>query len=410
MAGIDWKHADLDKREAFSFTANRVGRLCQKIVQTEDVAGCVLLSTCNRTELYINGASAVQPAQLLCQAAGVQHADTLCTTRRGEDAVRHLMRVSCGLCSQILGEDQIVSQVKRAYQIAHDAQSADAVLSQLFRIAVTAGKRSRTQVRLSAAPMSIAGKAVELIRGIFDEMRGKHALVIGNGEMGRLASSLLVSQGCDVTVTLRSYHHGQTIVPAGCHTVAYDARMSLVGACDILISATTSPHFTVSHRDIANLPHVPAVICDLSMPRDIEPSVRHLSGVTFFDMDSMGGRDIHINAEDYQIVKDIIGEEMAEFQRWRAYRAALPLMDELCELTAERVATGYDFAVLCDGEEEDVAEKMEAAARMAAEKTARLLLSGLQGEWSDGALETCRAAILRKAPQLHNRQCDRRTV
>lgn len=410
MAGIDWKRADMDKREAFSFTQNQVERLCRRIVQVDGVSGCVLLSTCNRTELYLSGKGNLQPAEILCGMADAPTAAALFDTRRGDDTARHLMRVSCGLCSQILGEDQIVSQVKRAYRIAHEADCADAVLSQLFRLAATAGKRSRTQVRLSAAPLSVAGQAVELICRSMGELRGRRALVIGNGEMGRLASSLLVSQGCDVTVTLRSYHHGQTIVPAGCRTIAYDDRMSLVGSCDILLSATTSPHFTVTYDDIAQLHHVPAVVCDLSMPRDIEPAVRTLSGVTFFDMDSMGGRDVHVNADDRRQVEDIIDEEMAELTRWRAYRAALPMMDELCELTAERVATGYDFAVLCDGEDSTTTEKMEAAARLAAEKTARLLLSGLQGEWADGALETCRDAILRKAPQLQTRRRDRRTV
>ncbi len=403
MAGIDWKRADMDGREAFSFTQNQVGRLCARIAALDGVTGCVLLSTCNRTELYLSGGDGLQPAQVLCDVARAPEAAELFETRRGDEAARHLMRVSCGLCSQILGEDQIVSQVKRAYQIAHEADCADAVLSQLFRLAATAGKRSRTQVRLSAAPLSVAGQAVELIADSMGELRGRRALVIGNGEMGRLASSLLVARGCEVTVTLRSYHHGQTIVPAGCRTIPYDDRMSVADSCDILLSATTSPHFTVTYAEMAKLTRVPQVVCDLSMPRDIEPTVRTLPGVTFFDMDSMGGRDAHINVEDQKQVEDIIEEEMAELTRWQTYRESLPVMEELCELTAERIATGYDLSVLTDGEDSETAEKMEAAARLAADKAVRLLLGGLQGEWEDGALEDCRDAILRKAPQLQSR-------
>lgn len=142
MAGIDWENANMDKREAFSFTGSQVEHLCQTIVQVSSAEGCVLLSTCNRTELYLSGAEDLQPDMLLCQAAQVQGAEELFTVRRGRDVERHLMRVSCGLCSQILGEDQIVSQVKRAYAIAHDAQTTDAALSQLFRLAATAGKRA----------------------------------------------------------------------------------------------------------------------------------------------------------------------------------------------------------------------------------------------------------------------------
>ena len=404
MAGIDWENANMDKREAFSFTGSQVEHLCQTIAQSSGAEGCVLLSTCNRTELYLSGAEDLQPDVLLCQAAQVQGAEQLFTVRRGRDAERHLMRVSCGLCSQILGEDQIVSQVKRAYTIAHDAQTTDAALSQLFRLAATAGKKSRTQVRLSAAPLSVAGQAVALIEEKLGSLSGTRALVIGNGEMGRLASSLLAAKGCQVTVTLRSYRHGQTIVPAGCRTIAYDERMSLIPQCDILLSATTSPHYTVTRDDLEDMEQIPYVVCDLSMPRDIDPAIRHMTGVcTFFDMDSMGGRDAHVNTEDRQQVEDIIEEQMQEFDRWKTYRRALPRMEELSVLLAERIAGDYDFSVLTETENEETAEKMEAAARLAADKAVHWLLTGMQKELTDAALDACREAILRKAPQLRDR-------
>ena len=404
MAGIDWENANMDKREAFSFTGSQVEHLCQTIAQSSGAEGCVLLSTCNRTELYLSGAEDLQPDALLCQAAQVQEAEQLFTVRRGRDAERHLMRVSCGLCSQILGEDQIVSQVKRAYAIAHEAQTTDAALSQLFRLAATAGKKSRTQVRLSAAPLSVAGQAVALIEEKLGSLSGTRALVIGNGEMGRLASSLLAAKGCQVTVTLRSYRHGQTIVPAGCRTIAYDERMSLIPQCDILLSATTSPHYTVTRADLEDMEQIPYVVCDLSMPRDIDPAIRHMTGVcTFFDMDSMGGRDAHVNTEDRQQVEDIIEEQMQEFDRWKTYRRALPRMEELSVLLAERIAGDYDFSVLTETENEETAEKMETAARLAADKAVHWLLTGMQKELTDAALDACREAILRKAPQLRDR-------
>ena len=403
MTGIDWENANMDKREAFSFTENRIKQICAEIAQREDADGCVLLSTCNRTELYLSGNAQLDPAKLLCQMANAEEALPLLKVRRGEQAERHLMRVSCGLQSQILGEDQIVSQVKRAYQIAHDAGTADAELSQLFRLAATAGKKSRTQVRLSAAPLSVAGQAVELITQQMGDLNGKRALVIGNGEMGRLACNLLHARGCDVTVTLRTYRHGVTIVPAGCHTIAYDDRMKKISDCDILISATTSPHFTVSYHDMIAMERYPALICDLSMPRDIDPSIHSISEIVCLDMDSMGGRESYADEQAHSQVEAIIEEEMNELFRWRSYREALPVMDELCQLTSERVVTGYDLSQLCSGEDHETIRKMEAAARLAAEKTARLLFSGLQGEWEDGALEACREAILRKAPQLRDR-------
>lgn len=405
MAGIDWQTAKIDKREVFSFTSGQVSRLCGQITQIEGVDGCVLLSTCNRTELYLSGGDSLQPVTILCQAAGVEEAEALFCEHRGEQAARHLMEVSCGLCSQILGEDQIVSQVKRAYQLAHEAGSADAGLSQMFRLAATAGKRSRTQVRLSAAPLSVAGQVVEQLETRLGDLTGKRALVIGNGEMGRLACSLLAAKGCQVTVTLRTYRHGETIVPAGCQTIGYDERTKLLPVCDILLSATTSPHYTITCDHLAGLACVPQAVCDLSIPRDIEPNIRELPGVQLFlDMDSMGGREAHVDVKSRQQVDEIIEQEMQKLTRWFNYREDLPIMDDLCQLIAERVATGYDFCELTDGEETEVTDKMEQAARLAVEKTTRLLLNGLQGNLADGALENCREAILRKAPQLRDRR------
>lgn len=307
---------------------------------------------------------------LLCQAAQAEGAQTLFTVRRGRDAARHLMRVSCGLCSQILGEDQIVSQVKRAYAIAHEAHTTDAVLSQLFRLAATAGKKSRTQVRLSAAPLSVAGQAVALIEEKLGSLSGTRALVIGNGEMGRLASSLLAARGCQVTVTLRSYRHGQTIVPAGCRTIAYDERMSLVPQCDILLSATTSPHYTVTKSDLEGMEQIPYVVCDLSMPRDIDPDIRRLSGVsTFFDMDSMGGRDAHVNVEGRQQVEDIIAEQMPGAGAVGQLPPRPAAHGRAAGALSQRIAEDYALTQLTAGEQAETAEKMQAAARLAADQS-----------------------------------------
>src|SRR5699024_11181096 len=120
--------------------------------------------------------------------------------------------------------DQILTQVRDAAALARDAQTIDSVLDTLFRRAVTAGKRVRTEVRLTGVPTSAAAAGVRRAQDFFGSLEGRRAVVIGNGEMGRLAATALRAQGCAVTVTLRSYHHGETIVPAGCDTFPYDRR------------------------------------------------------------------------------------------------------------------------------------------------------------------------------------------
>ena len=160
MTGIDFVHAPLEKREAVSLVRGQVLALLPRIAAMEGVAGCALLATCNRTELYLHGADGRMPDPLetLAAALGFDAAAYrgFSVKRSGEDAVRHLMQVAAGLESQIFGDDQIVTQVKDAAALAREAGSADAVLDTLFRRAVTAGKRVRTETRLTGVPASAA--------------------------------------------------------------------------------------------------------------------------------------------------------------------------------------------------------------------------------------------------------------
>src|SRR5699024_7579613 len=130
-------------------------------------------------------------------------------------------------------------QVKGAVALAREAKTVDGVLDTLFRRAVTAGKRVRTETRLTGVPASAAEVGAWRAKEFFGSLEGKRAVVIGNGEMGRLAASTLRAQGCAVTVTLRSYHHGETVVPAGCATWPYDTRCEVLDGADLAVSATT---------------------------------------------------------------------------------------------------------------------------------------------------------------------------
>ena len=305
MAGLDWHHAPIDLRQALSFTRGQVVELDRRLWKDPRIEGCALLSTCNRTELYLSCGDGVDvdPGKLLCDAAGVDHgpfvqAFTIC---RGREAARRLMEVAGGLRSQIWGEDQIVTQVKGAIQTAREAGTADSVLETLFRNAAAAGKEIKSKVRFVGVPRSAAQSGVEKLAAHLDGLAGKKALVIGNGEMGRLAADLLHAAGCAVTVTLRSYHHGQTVVPAGCAVTAYEKRYDAMEGMDLVLSATTSPHYTVAAYELAELGRPPKVLVDLAIPRDIEPGVGELPGFTLYNVDDLGVevcRDIPPEAEE----------------------------------------------------------------------------------------------------------------
>lgn len=364
MTGLDHEHADIALRESLSFVKGQVSQLLAEIRRRPGILGCTLISTCNRTELYLSvreGAT-VEPSRLLCAVANVPH-DALraaFVNRAGGEAARHLMEVACGLKSQILGEDQIVSQVKTAAMLAREAKTADSVLETLFRYAVTAGKAVKTETRLSAVPLSAAHRGAFLAEELLGTLAGKRAVVIGNGEMGRLAASLLVERGAQVTVTLRSYRHGETIVPRGCATHDYEGRLEAIEGCDLVVSATTSPHFTLTEQQVAALRQKPALIIDLALPRDIEPSIAGLTAVR--NMDDLG-RLSQENSAERQKAEKIIEKHMEKFYEWADYRAALPLIERMKDVAFERAYTG---------------ETDEDAVRAATDKTIDMLLGAMK--------------------------------
>ena len=385
MSGLDYGLAPIALRERLSFTRSQAGELSGEIRRSvPGVQGCVIISTCNRTEIYLSCQPGVnpEPGAVLCAAAGQDYAPFAhaFVTRRDEDAVRHLARVAAGLRSQIWGEDQIVTQVKTAIAAAREQGGADPVLETLFRTAVSASKAIKTRARLTALPASAASRAVEVLARETGGLAGRRALVIGNGEMGRLAASLLREAGCAVTVTLRSYHHGETVVPAGCAVAPYEARYAAMEGADILLSATTSPHYTVTARELSALKTPPELLVDLAIPRDIQPEAGDLPGVKLFNVDALGAAPQRQAPPE---VEEILERQIARFYQWADYRESLPLLERLKADITDRVLERPDL------EELDRAEVAEYAVSRAVE----LLSGGLKDVLTAGQLARCEEKI-----------------
>ena len=179
-SGLDCHRAPIALREQLAFSKERTSQLLRAIAQAPGVDGCVLLSTCNRTELYVTGA-VQEPFRLLCQAAGVatEAFAPYIVTQEGDDAAQHLLEVACGLHSQILGENQIITQVRQAMELGQAAGTADAALAALFRRAVTAGKRARTEVSIDRGVPSMGTRCREVLAQELGGLRGRRILVIG---------------------------------------------------------------------------------------------------------------------------------------------------------------------------------------------------------------------------------------
>ena len=378
MAGLDW-HVPIQLREQLSFPRGRVVELNRLIRDNPGVEGCALLSTCNRTELYLSCAEGTEPdpAALLCAAAGVDYAAfAACfTTCAGEAAARRLMEVAGGLRSQIWGEDQILTQVKGAISAAREAGTADGVLETLFRSAAAAGKALKTKVRLTGVPRSAAQSAVERLGREVGGLHGKRALVIGNGEMGRLAASLLVEAGCAVTITLRSYHHGETVVPAGCAVAPYEKRHEAMEGMDLLISATASPHYTLSAGELSAVSHPPRLLADLAIPRDIDPAVGELPGIILYNVDDLG---VEVERTIPPEAEEILEKHLGQLEQWENYRACLPGLERVKQAVTRRV-----LSTDLDGPE--ARELVELAVSRAVD----LLSGGLKEGFTPEELEKC---------------------
>jgi len=326
MAGIDYTLAPIDIREKFSFTKSTLQAVYSDLLKNENIFGAVIISTCNRTELYLSCENGmyINPFELLCDAVNFDFEKyrNLHTLRTGDDVIRHLCELACGVKSQIWGEDQIITQVKNAIELAREMKASDSTLEVMFRIAITSAKKVKSVLRLSSTESSIAYSALKIIK---KQNSINKALVIGNGEIGRLMASILIENGYDTTITLRCYRHGNNIVPLGAKTIGYDERYEKLKDCDVVISATLSPHYTLETDKIDKMKY-PYLFIDLAVPRDIDPDVKSLANAKLYDVDSIYAGEVNKNhTQQMAQVKEIIDKYILDYYRWHEYRKRLVL-------------------------------------------------------------------------------------
>ncbi len=344
MIGIDYSSAPLELRERFSLTASGGARLAERLRQRCGAAGLVVLSTCNRTELWCSGAAQPLRESYFAELglSALEYGPYF-VCRRDRPAVEYLLELACGMHSQIFGEDQILSQVKEAVRCARERGQTDPVLETLFRTAVTAAKRVKSQVPLQEKDRSVPERALTLVEQAHGSLKGRRCLVIGNGEIGRLLCRLLRERGSEVILTTRSYHHHDTIVPEGCAAVPYEERYAQLAAADFVFSATASPHYTLRREQL--LPWAGRlVIVDLAVPRDVEPEIGALPGVTLYNMDELGVGSPR-NAAAVAAAKEILQAAADDFYRWEEVRAdawaVCAVGQAVGELTNQKLGCAY---------------------------------------------------------------------
>lgn len=337
--GLNHRSAPVEIRERMSFHPSQMLKALQELKECPGIQGVVILSTCNRTEVYAattdveTGVRSIK--DFFASHHGIEekileqylYAHTL------YDAVRHLFRVVSGLDSMVRGETQILGQVSNAYQQASDAGVTNKVINVFFQTALAVGKRVRTDTMIDQHPVSISYTAVELAKQQFGELEGKGILIMGAGEMSTLTAKHLVSAGATtVLVSNRSYDKAVLLAQecAG-RAVRLDDVDQYLAEVDIVISATASKHFVLMPERMQEIMKIrknrPILLIDIAVPRDIHPDVGNIPEITLFDIDDLRGVvDRHHQERELAAIKaeKIIDEEMELFLKWHNTQSVVP--------------------------------------------------------------------------------------
>jgi glutamyl-tRNA reductase len=353
--GVSHHHAPLEVRERLYLGEGHEAGLASELAG--DGSEAVVLSTCNRTEVYLFGGEPERARQELEQRSDLELEGVLARWDDGE-AVSHLFRVAAGLDSLVPGESQILGQVRLAYESARTAGATGALLNRLFEDALHAGKRVRTEVRLHELPESVAASAVEVGARELGGVEGRRALLFGAGKMSELAAHDLRRRGAEVVVSSRTLESAQELAErVGGRAAAFDAVAVELPEADLVISATRCP-YPILHAEAVRPREKPLVLVDVAVPRDLDAAIGELEGCTLFDIDALGeglvGRE-----EDVREAEAIVAEEAARFAEWRRSRDAAGAIRDLRrraeEIRSEELArAGSRLADLSPRERETV--------------------------------------------------------
>jgi glutamyl-tRNA reductase len=386
--GASHKTAPVAMRERIALTPKGAERFMRELVAEEPIQEAVILSTCNRTELYLVVGDAVEAETevlgRLARRAGVRPTELVggIYSLRNCDAARHLYRVTSGLESMVVGETEVQGQVKRAYEAALAAQATGPLTNKLFRAALATGKRVRTDTAISEGRASVASVAVDAARDAIGDLTSRHVLIIGAGETAEGVARALHEQGVR-TMFVANRRRDRAIALAkrfGGASVAFDALPDELAQADILIASTSSPHQILGAEELALVTPAragrPLLLIDLAVPRDIDPACAELPGVTLYDVDDLQrqvARHLLVRRTEARRAEGIVEEEIQTFAGWLGSLEVMPTIGAL-RARADAVVSG-----LLE-ENEGRWESLSEADRERVEKLARTAVSRLLHE------------------------------
>ena len=352
VIGLNHKTAPVDVRERFSMSKETVRKGLAHLNDYADVNEAVILSTCNRSEMYAVVENAQEDISIAKQflfdlIGNEEDVDEFLYIYEDEDCVRHLFEVSSSLDSLVLGEGQILSQVKAAYALAREAGTTSTVLNTLFHRAIATGKRVRTETRIAYNSVSVSYAAVELAKKELEGLKGRKALIFGAGKMAALTAQHLHSHGMEkIYVANRHIEKAEQLAAdIGGEAIPFEGALRHAVDVDVVVTSTGAPHYVVKSWETQQLMTKrkgrPLFFIDIAVPRDVDPEVGDIRGVTLYNIDDLEAVvDEHMKErqEEAVLARKIIEEDVDSIMKRFQYLSFRPLMALLSE-RAERVRT-----------------------------------------------------------------------
>ena len=378
LVGLSHKSAPIEVRERVALGGDALRGALAELRAMDGVAEAFVVCTCNRVEVYVHSFSD-EAARRFFTARAAEAADHL-YAMAGAEAVRHLYRVAASLDSMVVGEQQVLGQVKEAYGVASAAQAAGPYISRLCNRAFAAAKRIRTETDIGRGATSMSQVAVELVEKIFGDLRGRAILLVGAGKMGALSAKALQVLGADrILVTNRSPERGQALADqVGGVFHEWESLEPLLVQADVVIVSTGAPHYVLTRELVGRIMKArqrrSMCLIDLAVPRNVDPACADLGDVYAYDVDDMekvvegtheARRGEALRAEA------IVEAEVMAFTRERDTRAALPVLASL-RRRAEQIARAEAERTLTQ-----VGAKLDEKGRRSVEAMAQAIVNKL---------------------------------
>ena len=409
LVGLSHHTAPLEVREQIGISRSMLPAALDRLAND----GCddaVLLSTCNRTEVYAVAADPIETGEriIACLAdyRGVQREDidTALYVRVDADAARHLFRVSAGLDSLVVGEPEILGQVKDAYKIATEARGTGSVINRLFHGAFAIGKRVRTDTGLAEGAVSLSYAAVTLARKIFGDLKRRHVVVFGAGEMARLCALHFHEHVASTTIATRRQDRGDALASEVHGQVTpWESRLEALAGADVLVSATGAPDLVLTDADLRRVLAArrgrPMFIVDLAVPRDVAPEVGSLEEVFLYNIDDLRGivqENLARRQDAVSKAERLVNDEVAVWYGWLRSRAAIPTVVALrTRFERVRQAELERLAPRLAGLGPDARARVDEVTRLMVEKLLLTPTEQLKAIDDRETMDACSAALRR---------------